>query len=537
MSRVRAAAAHQLLAGCGLQLATLRNVALSYFTSRMPRRLQHMAPQQVRAAAASRIPTGTAPALEPGPDPEPGTDPRPDRDPDPRPRSRRLPGRRPRRRPRRGPRPRPPRPSPAPPPPTPSTRKPSPGWRRSAATSPSWPRRTGARPARRPRAGGRGGDRHPRQAPHEQPAASSASRASARPPSSKASRSGCSSWSARPRSADRRARHGERGRRHAAARLVLGEAPRHQGRGAARRRAGGRLHRRDPHADGRGLDRRGPAGRGERAQGGARRAASSPASAPPRTTSTASTSRRTPRSSAASRRCWCASRRSRTRSTILKGLVPPLRAAPQACATRPRRSRPRPPLAARYITDRFLPDKAVAVARPRRLARAPRGRGRGGRPQDVARVVAKMAGHPRVSACSLSDSRRGCSARGATSRERVIGHGDGDRARRRACCAGTTPGFASPPADGHASSSSAPPASGKTELARALADVLFGRRDALVRLDMSECAEAHGVARLVGARARLRRLRRGRAAHRAGAPPPVVAWWCSTRSRRRTATC
>ncbi|MGI5865306.1 MAG: AAA family ATPase, partial [Myxococcales bacterium] len=40
---------------------------------------------------------------------------------------------------------------------------------------------------------------------------------------------------------------------------------------------------------------------------------------------------------------------------------------------------------------------------------------------------------------------------------------------------------------------------GKTELAKALADVLFGGRDALVRLDMSECSEQHGVARLIGA--------------------------------------
>ena len=63
---------------------------------------------------------------------------------------------------------------------------------------------------------------------------------------------------------------------------------------------------------------------------------------------------------------------------------------------------------------------------------------------------------------------------------------------------------------------------GKTELARALADVLFGSRDALVRLDMSELSEAHGVSRLIGAPAGLRRLRRRRPAHRAGAPAPLV---------------
>ncbi|MBN2187672.1 MAG: ATP-dependent Clp protease ATP-binding subunit [Dehalococcoidia bacterium] len=40
---------------------------------------------------------------------------------------------------------------------------------------------------------------------------------------------------------------------------------------------------------------------------------------------------------------------------------------------------------------------------------------------------------------------------------------------------------------------------GKTELARALAEFMFGSEDALVRLDMSEFMERHTVARLVGA--------------------------------------
>src|SRR5512134_3993211 len=50
MSRVRSSAAHQLLGACGLQVATLRNVALSYFTARMPRRLKTV-PQPARAAS------------------------------------------------------------------------------------------------------------------------------------------------------------------------------------------------------------------------------------------------------------------------------------------------------------------------------------------------------------------------------------------------------------------------------------------------------------------------------------------------------
>jgi ATP-dependent Clp protease ATP-binding subunit ClpC len=40
---------------------------------------------------------------------------------------------------------------------------------------------------------------------------------------------------------------------------------------------------------------------------------------------------------------------------------------------------------------------------------------------------------------------------------------------------------------------------GKTELARALAEALFGDEDAMIRLDMSEYMERHTVSRLVGA--------------------------------------
>ncbi|HEY8490451.1 MAG TPA: AAA family ATPase, partial [Dehalococcoidia bacterium] len=40
---------------------------------------------------------------------------------------------------------------------------------------------------------------------------------------------------------------------------------------------------------------------------------------------------------------------------------------------------------------------------------------------------------------------------------------------------------------------------GKTELARALAEFMFGSEDAMIKLDMSEFMERHSVARLVGA--------------------------------------
>ena len=40
---------------------------------------------------------------------------------------------------------------------------------------------------------------------------------------------------------------------------------------------------------------------------------------------------------------------------------------------------------------------------------------------------------------------------------------------------------------------------GKTELCKALAEVLFDGADAMIRVDMSEFMEKHSVARLIGA--------------------------------------
>src|SRR5512137_189253 len=53
MTRVRHCAAHQLLAACGLELAALRNVALSYYTAGMPRRLRRVPQPATRAPAPS----------------------------------------------------------------------------------------------------------------------------------------------------------------------------------------------------------------------------------------------------------------------------------------------------------------------------------------------------------------------------------------------------------------------------------------------------------------------------------------------------
>ena len=77
---------------------------------------------------------------------------------------------------------------------------------------------------------------------------------------------------------------------------------------------------------------------------------------------------------------------------------------------------------------------------------------------------------------------------------------------------------------------------GKTELARTLAEFLFGDEDALIRIDMSEYMEKLSVSRLIGSPRATSATRRA-----ASSPRPCGAsrtpCSCSTRSRRRTRTC
>ncbi|BDG01641.1 AAA family ATPase [Anaeromyxobacter oryzae] len=151
-------------------------------------------------------------------------------------------------------------------------------------------------------------------------------------------------------------------------------------------------------------------------------------------------------------------------------------------------------LSARHVTDRFLPDKAVAVldlagSRARREGVREVGE------KEIARVVAKMAGIPE-SRLVASDRERILGLEAALA-ARVIGHGEAVR-KVAAVLKRNFAGFASRRPMG-SFLFLGPTGVGKTELAKALADALYGSADALVQLDMTECAEPTGVARLVGA--------------------------------------
>jgi ATP-dependent Clp protease ATP-binding subunit ClpC len=151
-------------------------------------------------------------------------------------------------------------------------------------------------------------------------------------------------------------------------------------------------------------------------------------------------------------------------------------------------------LSSRYITDRFLPDKAVSVVDLAGSRAHREGRGVVGA-EDVARVVAKMAGVPEERLL-VDDSARLLQLE-ADLQARVIGHEEAAgriaRVIRR-----NYAGFASRRPMG-SFLFLGPTGVGKTEMARALADVLFGSKDALIRVDMSELSEPHSASRLLGA--------------------------------------
>ncbi len=151
-------------------------------------------------------------------------------------------------------------------------------------------------------------------------------------------------------------------------------------------------------------------------------------------------------------------------------------------------------LSARYVHDRFLPDKAIGVLD---LAGS-RCHNAGQRVVDVrqiASVVARMAKLPEERL--LVDDRERLLRLEQELGARVVGHGEviskvASAVRRNYA------GFAAKRPMG-SFLFLGPTGVGKTELAKAIAGVLYGADDALVRLDMSEMSESHAVARLVGA--------------------------------------
>ncbi|SCL28479.1 ATP-dependent Clp protease ATP-binding subunit ClpC [Micromonospora rhizosphaerae] len=210
-------------------------------------------------------------------------------------------------------------------------------------------------------------------------------------------------------------------------------------------------------------------------------------------------------------------------------------------------------LSDRYITDRYLPDKAIdlidqAGARVRLRTRTPaedvrdlerqldeirrnkaqavsdeqyeraselrdrvseledqirRARGDGESPEvptvgptEIAEVVSRATGIP-VAQLTEEERDRLLRLEGYL-HERVVGQDDAVSAVAEAVRRSRT-GLADPNRPMGSFLFLGPTGVGKTELARALAEALFGESDRMVRVDMSEFQERHTVSRLVGA--------------------------------------
>src|SRR5476649_321992 len=152
-------------------------------------------------------------------------------------------------------------------------------------------------------------------------------------------------------------------------------------------------------------------------------------------------------------------------------------------------------LAARYIPDRFLPDKAIDVM-DEASATASMQSAKVVDAERVAAVVSRWTGIPQG---RITDAQRaGLLALEAELEGRVVGQTAAVRvvseAIRRARA-----GLKDPRKPVGGFLFIGPSGVGKTELTRALAHALFGTDDALIRLDLSEYTEQHTISRLLGA--------------------------------------
>ncbi|WP_438040477.1 AAA family ATPase [Sorangium sp. So ce128] len=162
----------------------------------------------------------------------------------------------------------------------------------------------------------------------------------------------------------------------------------------------------------------------------------------------------------------------------------------------------------RYLPGRALPDKALSIldlagARTRRRAssasraslREPAQPARQVGPAEVAEVVSELADLP-VERLLETDRERMLSLE-ALLAENVVGHGEALARIARVLRRNAAGLRARRPIGSFLLLG--PTGVGKTETAKAIAEALFHSPDAMTRLDFSEYAESHAVARLVGA--------------------------------------
>jgi ATP-dependent Clp protease ATP-binding subunit ClpC len=178
---------------------------------------------------------------------------------------------------------------------------------------------------------------------------------------------------------------------------------------------------------------------------------------------------------------------------ILEGIIPEYQRHHCVSYT-PEALRAAATLSSRYIGDRYLPDKAISIV-DLAGSRARREGKETVTEIEIAVVVSSLARIP-VEKLLMTDSQKFLRMEELLS-SRIIGHG-GSISRVAGVIRRNYAGFGARRPIG-SFIFLGPTGVGKTETVKALADFLFQSPDAMVRLDMSEYAEQHAVAKLIGA--------------------------------------
>ncbi len=158
-------------------------------------------------------------------------------------------------------------------------------------------------------------------------------------------------------------------------------------------------------------------------------------------------------------------------------------------------------LSKKYIGERYLPDKAVDLI-DEAGAEVKLQHAQGKRQdtiltkQDIQNVVSAWTGIP-ISKLTEDESQKLLELEKRV-HQRLVGQDEAVKMVAEAVRRGRI-GLSSPNRPIASFIFLGPTGTGKTELAKTLAEILFGRDDALIRLDMSEYMEKHEVAKLIGA--------------------------------------
>lgn len=156
-------------------------------------------------------------------------------------------------------------------------------------------------------------------------------------------------------------------------------------------------------------------------------------------------------------------------------------------------------LSSRYITDRFLPDKAIDVmdeAGSRlKLVKKPKSRVPLVKKTHVEEVISSWRGIP-VESVKEEELEKLLRMESFLN-SRIVSQGTAVSALSRAIRRSRT-GMRNPNRPVGSFLFLGPTGVGKTELAKCLAEFLFGNEKNLVRLDMSEYMEKHSIAKLIG---------------------------------------